>query len=494
MTPTLTPDQIEAKILALEDESKQLEPNREVRLSWEHKVQAYAQNFLDEIHNLKAYIPGGENDNSLKDFNIQEDGRPIEALIELIDNQVDHYGINPASGAHFGYIPGGGLYPTALGDYLADVSNRYAGIFYASPGAVKMENLLIRWMCDLIGFPSNSLGNLTSGGSIANLIGIVTARDAKEIEPRRIESSCIYLAEQVHHSILKALRIAGLQKAIIRQVKMNEQYRMDSHDLARQIAADREEGLTPFLAIASFGTTDVGAVDPIDEIASICEANELWLHVDAAYGGFFLMSDAIKSKLKGVERADSVSIDPHKGLFLSYGSGAVIIKDVKAAYNTHHYIANYMQDAIADFEELSPADLSPELTRHFRGLRMWLPMQLFGLKPLRACIEEKLWLCRYFYQKIQTLGFEVGPEPDLSVCIYRYVPDNKDANKFNEALTKLIQHQGDIFVSSTMIDGVFWLRMAIVSFRSHLSHVNQALELLNNGKNSLIEAPQQVRD
>ena len=410
-------EEIIKKIQEFEAESKKLEPGRDTRLTWENKVQSYAQNFLDEIHDVKAYIPGGENDPALQQFGIPDEGRPIEALLELIDQQVDHYGINPASGAHFGYIPGGGLYPTALGDYLADVFNRYAGIFYAAPGAVKMENLLIRWMADVIGFPSTALGNLTSGGSIANLIGIVTARDAKGVAPNDIANSCIYLAEQVHHSIHKAIRIAGLETAQVRQVKMDEHYRMDSADLALQIERDHKQGLNPFMVIASFGTTDVGAVDPLDEIATICETHKLWLHVDAAYGGFFLLSNEVKNRFRGIERADSVSIDPHKGLFLSYGSGAVIIKDVEATFNTHHYMANYRQDAVADFEELSPADLSPELTRHFRGLRMWLPIQLFGVNPLRACIDEKLWLCHYFYQKIQSLGFEVGPEPDLSVCI-----------------------------------------------------------------------------
>ena len=474
------------KIKGLEDESRKLEPQRPQRLAWEDKVSAYAQHFLDQVNETKAYIPGGDDDTQLTDLPIQDEGRPIEELIELLSQSVDSYGINPASGGHLGYIPGGGLYPTALGDYLADVFNRYSGVFFASPGAVRMENLLIRWMNNLIGFPSTAVGNLTSGGSIANLIAIVAARDAKGIQPMVIEKSCIYLTEHVHHSLQKAIRIAGLASANMRYVGMDDRFRMDADNLQQLILEDIKDGFVPFLVIASSGTTDTGAVDPLDEIATICQHHDLWYHIDGAYGGFFILSDEVKHLFKGMERADSVTIDPHKGMFLSYGSGAVLIKDVGALHHSHYYEANYMQDALDNQIELSPADLSPELTKHFRGLRMWLPMQLFGLKPFKAAIEEKIWLCRFFYQEIQQLGFEVGLEPDLSVCIYRYIPEHGDADTFNEALVKAVQQEGTVFISSTKIANRFWLRLAVVSFRTHLSTIKQALSLLEMKKNALL--------
>ena len=210
-------------------------------------------------------------------------------------------------------------------------------------------------------------------------------------------------------------------------------------------------------------------------------------HVDGAYGGFFALSETVRPLFAGIERSDSVSIDPHKGLFLSYGSGAVLMRDVEAAMNTHHYMANYMQDVIDNSSEPSPADLSPELTRHFRGLRMWLPLQLFGVEAFKACVDEKVWLARYFYIEIQKHGFEVGPEPDLSVVTYRFVPENSGANGFNEWLTRAVQNQGDIFISSTMIGDQFWLRLAIVSFRSHKEHVDRAIDILATTKNRLLE-------
>ena len=475
------------KIQALEGESRKLEPQRPQRLEWEDKVRDYAQQFLDEVNEKKAYIPGGDHDEALANLPIQDEGRPIEELIELLSQSVDSYGINPASGGHLGYIPGGGIYPTALGDYLADVFNRYSGIFFATPGAVRMENLLIRWMNKMIGFPSTALGNLTSGGSIANLIAIVAARDAKGIRPAVIEKSCIYLTEHVHHSLQKAIRIAGLASANMRYVGMDDHFRMDAENLQHLIQEDINAGLVPFLVIASSGTTDTGAVDPLDKIATICQQHELWYHIDGAYGGFFILSNDVKHLFKGIECADSVTIDPHKGMFLSYGSGAVLIKDVEALQHSHHYEANYMQDALDNHVELSPADLSPELTKHFRGMRMWLPMQLFGLKPFKAAIAEKIWLCRYFYEEIQKLGFEVGPEPDLSVCIYRFVPARGDADIFNELLVKAVQQDGTVFISSTKIANHFWLRLAVVSFRTHLTTMQQALSILEKKKDELLE-------
>jgi len=474
------------KIKQLEKEALPLEPTIDVRNSWDEAVLNYSSEFIDNIESFKAYVLDEEKGKKIYDFPFSDKGRNINELIDIISENVDTPGLNPASGGHLGYIPGGGVYPTALGDYLADVFNRYAGVFFGSPGAVRMENMLIRWMNEVIGFPNTAMGNLTSGGSIANLIAIVTARDAKKIKSKDIENSCIYLTEHVHHSLQKAIRIAGLREANLRYIPMDDKFRMDVEILQKQIKIDKEQGLKPFLVISSAGTTDVGAIDPLNAIADVCEQNDLWMHVDGAYGGFFILVDEEKKKFKGIERADSVTIDPHKGLFLAYGTGAVLIKNVEALQNTHYYQANYMQDAESSMDELSPADLSPELTKHFRGMRMWLPLQLFGLKPYIACVEEKLWLCRYFYNEIQKLDFEVGPEPDLSVCIYRFVPENGNVDEFNKKLVEAVQADGRVFLSSTKINNEYWIRLAVLSFRSHLRTINLALEVLKEKKEQLL--------
>ena len=274
---------------------------------------------------------------------------------------------------------------------------------------------------------------------------------------------------------------------------MDDRFRMDALALACMVEQDVAEGKKPFLVVASAGTTDTGAVDPLDAVADIAEQHGLWFHVDAAYGGFFLLADVenpdgstVKQLFKGIERSDSVAIDPHKGLFLAYGLGAVLIKDVKAQMDSHYYRASYMQDTFDSNEELSPADLSPELTKHWRGLRMWLPLQLLGIQPFKSALEEKIWLCRYFYEEIQKLGFEVGPYPELSVCTYRYLPrDGSDADDFNRRLVEHVQHDGRIFVSSTNIGGVFWIRLAVLCFRTHLREIDTLLEVFKNGVKKL---------
>ena len=165
-------------------------------------------------------------------------------------------------------------------------------------------------------------------------------------------------------------------------------------------------------------------------------------------------------------------------LSLKFPVGAVLIKNVAALEDSHRYSANYMQDAVGDLHEPSPANLSPELTKHFRGLRMWMPLQLFGVEPFRAALSEKIWLCRYFYEKVQTLGFTVGPYPELSVCIYRYEPEEGDANVFNATLVENVRKDGRVFLSSTTIDGVYWIRIAILCFRSHKDIIDTCLEVL----------------
>lgn len=467
-----------SKLKKLEDISSKLEPIIKDRAHWNKAVQMYADNFLDDFNQHTTFVVSEDLGKKILEFPIEEEGKPIEEVLDCLRENVDTPNLNPASGGHFGYIPGGGIFTTALGDYLAAVTNRYAGIFFACPGGVRMENMLLRWMCKMVNYPSGALGNLTSGGSIANLSAITTARDAKGIRARDIENCVVYMTRQLHHCVQKSLRIAGMRECIIRYIPMDEHFKMKTDLLSRQIEVDQTAGLLPFMVFASAGTTDTGAIDPLEAIGKIALERNLWYHIDAAYGGFFMLSNKLKAAFKGTELSDSIAIDPHKGLFLSYGIGAILIKNTKALFQTHQYTANYMQDAFSLEEDPSPADLSPELTKHFRGLRMWISLQLLGVAPFRAALEEKVLLCNYFYKEIQKIGFEVGPRPDLSIAIFRYIPKSGDANNFNQKLVEQIKEDGRVFLSSTTIDDVYWIRFAVLSFRTHLKQVDLALGLL----------------
>jgi aromatic-L-amino-acid decarboxylase len=467
------------RIRSLEVAAKPLEPSRAERAAMSAPVLAYADSFLDRIRDMPAYVTTEDKGVGLYDSPIGEGPSDIAPLISLIEHNVDRPGLNPASGGHLGYIPGGGIFHSALGDYLADVTNRYAGVFFASPGAVRMENMLIEWMAAIVGYPASAAGNLTSGGSIANLIGIVTARDARGITAKEIERSPIYLTAHAHHSVDKAIRIAGVRECPIRHVPMDARYRMDAGALAQMVEKDASAGLRPWLVIGSAGTTDVGAVDPMRAIGDIAERHGLWFHLDGAYGAFFALCDEGRAILAGMEQSDSLVMDPHKGLFLPYGSGAVLVKDRRALQDAHYYVANYMQDTAVSRDEPSPADLSPELTKHFRGLRLWLPLKLCGVAPFRACIEEKLLLARYFHDELGRIpGFEVGPFPDLSVVTFRYVPARGDVTEFNERLVQHVHRDGRVFLSSSQIGGRFTIRLAVLAFRTHLDTIDLTLQIL----------------
>jgi aromatic-L-amino-acid decarboxylase len=336
-----------------------------------------------------------------------------------------------------------------------------------------------------MGYPANCGGNLCSGGSVANLIAITTARDKMNIEGERVRDAVVYMTQQVHHCIHKALRIAGLGNTIWRNIPLDASFRMDVERLEKQIQVDRQAGLNPFLVVGSAGTTDVGAVDPLDDLARICSASGCWFHVDGAYGAAFRLLEDKAELFSGMELSDSMVIDPHKGFFLPYGLGIVLIKDKLAMAKSHAYQANYMQDAMNGSDlDFSPADLSPELTKHFRGLRMWMSLKLLGSSALKAGIREKHLLAKYFWQSIQELGFEVGPEPALSVVTYRY-PFEESANEMNIELMKYVLADGHNFISSTTIEGDVWLRLAVLSFRTHRDRIDHLMDTLNRGVENL---------
>ena len=477
------------RIRKLETVSRKLEPDAHARERTRQQVVGYSEEFLSRIHDVRAYDDRKEPARELRASPISEDPADIEELLPLLKRAVDTPGINPASGGHLGYIPGGGLYYSALGDFLADVTNRYAGVAFAGPGAVEMENMLLDWMAGLVGYPEGSGGNLASGGSIANLIAIVTAREAHELQAKDFNRSVVYQSEQVHHCVEKALRVAGMGECVRRNVPLDSGYRMVPAELERLVTEDRKQGLVPWMVIASAGTTDVGAIDPLSEIGQVARSEDLWYHIDAAYGGFFALCEEIRPKMAGMELSDSIVLDPHKGLFLPYGTGAVLVKDRAAMHRAHYYRANYMQDVAREGYGASdsPADLSPELSKHFRGLRLWLPLKLHGLAPFRACLEEKLLLARYFHERVQELGFRVGPDPELSVATYWYEPEQGDANAFNQALIEATHRDGRVFISSTRLGERFVLRLAPLAFRTHLDTIDLTLEMLQEHVGALLD-------
>lgn len=457
--------------------ARPLEPDADARATMMAAVTAHAERFLEGLPERPTYDGAGGGVPPA----FAETPGAIETTLAHIARHVEDPGIATASGRFLGYIPGGGLFHAALGDFLAAVSNKYAGFTPAAPGAVKLENSCVHFLAQTVGFPVTAGGSLTSGGSIANLAAIVAARDARD--PKG--GGAVYSAPTAHHCVDKALRIAGRADAPRRTLPVDANYRIDAAALDAALAQDRKDGVRPWLVVASAGTVDTGSVDPLDDIADICARHDVWMHVDGAYGGLFMLCPEGREALSGIERADTLAVDPHKTLFLPYGTGAVLARDGRMLRAAFSATADYLTE-FAAHDDISPSDLSPELTRHFRALRLWLPLQLAGVAAFRAAQSEKIALARYMHARLSEMpGWDAGQPPDLSVLAFRYRPATGDIDAFNERLTKRLQDQGRAFFSGTRIRGRVHIRAAILSFRTHLEYVEEALAVLNEAARAL---------
>ena len=475
-------DGLRAELLELAAQTAPLEPDSEERRTLGLEALDHALTFLDGIEEAPSLRPAAEALSRPLQPEFCESGRDPAFVFDYIGECIERPGIATTSPRFMGYIPGGGLFHSALGDMLAAASNKYSGFAPAAPGAVRIENACIAWLASIVGFPSGAAGTLTSGGSMANLTAIVAAREARDPDG----GGTVYLTRFAHHCIDKALHIAGRARAPRREIVTDSRHRMSVEALEAALAADQNTGIRPWLVVASAGTVDTGSVDPIAEIAEVCRRYGAWLHVDGAYGGLFALCDEGRERLRGIEQADSVALDPHKTLFLPYGTGAVVVREGRLLLDAFSASADYIRPFVETDVGYSPADLSPELTRHFRALRLWLPLQLAGVAAFRAAQTEKLKLARYFHARLSAIeGFVVGAEPDLSVVAFRYEPKTGDADEFNERLLDHIQREGRVMLSGTRIDGRFTLRCAILCFRTHLEHVDEAIAALRRGVEAL---------
>lgn len=406
-----------------------------------------------------------------------ETGTPFAIILDLLFERVVPKTYNTASPGYLAYIPGGGLFHAAVADLIANAINRYIGVWMAAPGLAQLEANVLRWFCDIVGYPRDARGILTTGGSMANLTALVTAR--RERLPENFLSGVLYASDQVHHSVVKAALLAGFAENNIREIPVDEKFRIRVDILRAQIAADRKAGRTPFLVVASAGTTNTGAVDDLECLADATRAENLWLHVDAAYGGFFMLTKRGSEIMRGIGRADSITLDPHKGLFLPYGNGSLLVRDGEALRRAHSVHADYMPPMQEDPNLVDFCQYSPELSRDFRGLRVWLPFKLHGAGPFRANLDEKLDLAQWAADELRRIpGMEIVAEPQLSLVAFRYVPEGltlEQANDLNRRLLAAVNAGQRVFLTATSYAGKFILRICVLSFRTHMDRMQAAL-------------------
>ena len=403
-----------------------------------------------------------------------EVGGEFAPLLELIETIANNATDNAGPG-FLAYIPGGGLFASSIADLLSTTIDRYVNLWSEAPVAAQIEDNVVRWLCDLFDFPTESRGVLTSGGSMANFSAIVTARADRL--PENFLSGTLYVSEHVHASVTKAAMLAGFPVRHVRSIAADPSMRLDVEALGLAVAEDRAAGLAPFAVVGSAGTTNTGAIDPLEELADVAATEGLWFHVDAAYGGFFQLTSRGRERFRGIERADSITLDPHKGLFLPYGTGALVVREGQKLRDAHHVgTSAYLQDLAGDADIPNFAEYSAELSRDFRGLRVWFPLKLHGVSAFREALDEKLDLTEHLYEELKAdPNLEVPWPPDLTVVPFRLRDRDDEANR---ALLGAINATGRVFLSSTLLEGRFTIRPCIVSHRTHIDRVDECIEII----------------
>jgi aromatic-L-amino-acid decarboxylase len=379
---------------------------------------------------------------------------------------------------YLAFIPGGGLYPAALADFIADTTNRYTGVWQAAPALVQLEANALDWLRDWMGFPPEARGLFTSGGSMATFNAIVCARE--RYLGAEIRRGVLYASDQAHHSVLKSAKLAGVMPDRVRPIASDDRFRMRVDLLEAAIAADRRAGLTPFAVVSSAGTTNTGAVDPLDAIQDVCARERLWHHIDGAYGAFFYLADEMRATLSGLPRADSLTLDPHKGMFLPYGTGALLVRDGAALRAAHEATADYLPAMPHPEDFYDPSQHGPELSRGFPGLRVWLSVKLFGAEAFRDAIAEKRALTLDAWRRVALLpGIVIDAEPELSLFAFHLTwPGASRAGEdaATRALMEKTTGRGRVMVTGCTAHGRTLGRVCVLSFRTHQPQIDALIE------------------
>ncbi len=397
-------------------------------------------------------------------------GIEFEELLSTLQESVFPYHAREPHPGFLAYVPSCPTFPAVVGDWLATGYNFFAGVWPVATGPNELEMVVLDWFCDWMGMPPGSGGILTSGGSGANLTAVVAARHARVTAGCDISRLTVYTSAQAHSSVTRAAWIAGIPRENVRAVAIDDEFRMIALDLDHAVAADRAAGSTPFMVVASGGTTNTGAVDPLHEIADFCVAEKLWLHVDAAYAGFAALTAEGKRALSGLERADSLTLDPHKWLFVPFECGCLLVREPAKLEAAFRITPEYLKDVQASDEEVNFADRGEQLTRYSRALKVWLSVNYFGTEAIAGAIQDAMDRARLMEELVRnSRNFEILSRAQFGIVCFRARPAGRDLSsldELNDRISARVVAEGRFLISSTRLGGAFSLRICTLGFRT----------------------------
>lgn len=476
------------------------------------RVTQLVTEYFSEVSNLPVFPETSGGDTIAKiGTTLPFAGQPLEELLDdcraIIANS-RHNG-HPR---FFGYVASPATPPGAFADLIASALNANQTSWRSGPAATEIERTVISWLAELIGYGSGDHGDypshglLTSGGSMANLTALLMAHRSKsesDVASTGLWNSAvpmtIYASDQIHMSIPKAADILGLGRAQVRLIPCDDRFRMNLSGLRQTIAADLESGLRPFCIVGSAGTVNTGAVDPLDEIADVATEFNLWFHIDGAYGALAALDETRRPLFRGLERADSISLDPHKWLYVPIDSGCLLFRDealARAAFSFEgaDYIKVHEQN---EAEAFAFWNYGPELSRRFRALKIWLTLRYYGVRRIARAITEDNAIAAYLGEQVEAASdFELLAAPELSICCFRYVPaafqsrlgSDAELDKLNTQIMNAVQRGGRAYLSSATIRGKFALRACITNFRTTRADIDQTLEIIREAARALDSA------
>jgi glutamate/tyrosine decarboxylase-like PLP-dependent enzyme len=413
-----------------------------------------------------------------------EQGMDFTQLLADVRDKVAHKAYRPNHPRFLAFIPGAPTFASVLADCLTSEFNLFAGVWKEAAGATQVELVVLDWFTQFLNFPSEAMGILTSGGSEANLTALLVARECLSFEER--QRAVLYASEHRHWSVDRAAKIIGMRPDQIRSLPCDDDYRLRIDALKQATLEDQALGRLPWLLIANAGTTNTGSVDPLPEAADFCAQHGLWLHVDAAYGWPMALTREGQAVLRGIERADSITLDPHKWFAQTFEVGCVLIRRGELLLQTFMMRPEYMQDAVPQPDEINFCDHGIALTRRFRALKIWFSIKLLGIGWFRRLIEHTCALAEFAQALVEKKGcFDITSRRKLSVVCFRYVPRGRpltavQSDALQQAINEELTRTGRAFLSTTRLCGQTTLRFCFVNWRTSAADVEEIVGLLTD--------------